>query len=390
MDNKRFIAVSALFGNNGIPEQIHIEELQRNPSLDPNEEDDLLDYDVVAFNNFKVFSTDPAHYLAGFKKITRQKVFVQRLAGFKEDLMPDTDEVEATEDYADIPDDVVNPIAGMQFLDEDDVILDGEEPPPIPIPTISRHDGLRQLFDLTSKVHTLDGADAIGSRFRVEKGDETILSADIIEQMKEFAEDRGGYIDDIDAIKRPHLSEEEISQLKAILGTLTDKAETSKPVEPAKDSVPELPPVQNPEAEVLPPKPDSAQAEPTKPITQIEPAPIQPKSVVPAADPSLQIRLRPGYEPPSWARTIMRTSYWNSARTSIELAFQKTKSTDYAVSSEGTLEITYWQNRMYEHKRGCSGPELVLFADYMFKVIRDLRAGADPNSAEYKHVYVNP
>jgi hypothetical protein len=371
MDNKRSQAILGLFGPEGVPSEEHLVELGKAPKIKKGEEDKLFQANVVAFNNFKAWSKDHLAYVEQLKT-TSQKVFLQRFLGVPEDTLPHEEPVTEQAEQKDTT--TPSPLAtkaiapGLDELgvdDEDDGKPIRKAKPakhhgspnsspkiePVAAPVVakpqpdSRQIALGHIFGSSSTSHLKSHVDAIGTRFRPEPGDNLVLPHETVEHMRLFAEDREGYIDSINNKTRPDLSESHIEHLKYLLHLLMDTGQ--KPDTDPNDGTP------------------------------IDPAP---KPLV---------EFKPATSPPPWAREVMSQSYWDKARTRIELAFENMKSSEPATKEAGRVSLAHWQQRMLEHKNGSSGEKLKLFGDYMLTVIRVLRMGANPKSPEYKHMYSN-
>ncbi len=328
MDHARCEAIKALFSKGAEPDQVHVEELIKDPHLLADEEDDLLDEDIDTFNNFKSFSNNPAAYIATLKT-SHQKICVQRLAGLPEDPMP--------EPSIEIP----KPVTGLTIGNLDDLVLDDETE----AQGDARQIGLQNLFDPASKHFSQEDVDAISQRWRLEREDASILSPVVHEQIALFASqvdcgDGEDYIDSIDDVIRPDLSDAERAKLKHLLHQLLN------------------PPNKNP-----------ATSSVARPVGD-------------------QVVLN--LEVPSWIRALHTTERWQKMRQIVEVVFANSRSTNPVVQADGQKRLNAWKLHAKECSEGYSGPNLIAFGEHMLKCVRDLEGGADPTSHIYRVFYINP
>lgn len=374
MDKTVLAAILALFSSKGAkPEQEHVEILKDLPRLTDDDADALMivpNIGIEAYNNYLEFLHDRVGHLATLKKVTRRKVFLQKLAGVHEDAMPD--EEETNEPSAVSTPDVqqtMKPVAGIaasddldlddDATDDDEAEEDGKDQPPgedasagkpkeIPERATRRHICLDNLFDPQSKTFSQADITAVLGRYRHEKDDELFMRRASIEQRGMFVDNREGYINGISRKSRPHLRNAQIVLLKSLLRQLVDD-------------------IKAPE------------------INDID------VGIVPVAAPTttstMKVVLRSDASAPAWAIAVMKTDYWKEVLKRIEKEFANAKSPKASVRAQADIEIRLWYDRMQKHKEGLYGPDLKTFGEYMIVVIRALQAGVDPTTPEYKHLY---
>lgn len=356
MDHARSEAIKALFSKGAEPDQAHVEELKKNPRLLADEEDDLLDEDIDAYNNFKAFSNEAATYIATLK-ISRQKVLIQRLAGLPEDPMPEQNGNPAHDAHAaNLP--PTPKVAGLVLGNLKDLVFDDDSPqqarvdlPKANPPTEAenpRHVALRRLFHPTSSQFSQEDVDVIGRRWRLEKEDAKFLSADVRGQIALFTSqvddgDDEGFIDGIDDSTRPNLSDEEREGLKQLLRQLLHQPETNNPVQPAAPTTIRL------------------------------------------VDDPITLNL----DVPYWIRALHATERWQQTRPLVEEVFAQSRHSDPVVRSNGQERLNAWKQHAKECSEGCCGIELVAFGERLLKVIRSLENGADPTGHAYQVFYIN-
>lgn len=364
MDNPKFVGISprfsaivALFSKGITPENKHVEELKKNPHPDLDEAEDLLALDSSAYNNFVAFDCDPVMYINDLDGNTLQKVFLQRLVGLPEDPMPEQNTHPAHDVNVADPPVAPKPVAGLALGNLNDLILDDDTPkPPVHLPKANppaevespRHIALRHLFHPTTLQFSQEDVDAIGQRWRLEKGDAKFLSSDVRGQIALFTSqvdggDDEGFIDGIDDGTRPDLTDEERERLKQLIRQLLNHPETDKPVQTT--------------------------------------APTTTKFV---GDPVLL-----DFNVPYWIRALHATERWQQTRPLVEEAFTQSRSSDPVVQKDGQARLNAWKLHVRECSEGDCGPELVAFGERMYKCISDLEGGADPTSHAYQMFYVN-
>lgn len=360
MDNRQIQAFDRLFNKNcpTKPTQEDVELVKDSLFLDPEDAEELRKFSAKAYRGLEEFLADQIIFIEGEIDDEPHRILLRDMAGMSD---PDAEPIVVNQEHT------TDPLEELVYVEE--------ESPPIPDEEDARITGLRNILDRYSKIHRPQDVIAIGSRIRPEKGDELLLSPQIIRQMTLLDEHGVDYVDNVDEETRPDLSEQELLNLRSLLGELV-RLRNKIPVQATTAPEP------NPE-----PVPDSARIIPPPPTG---PAPVAEVLPEPVAKPEAKRFFRPDFQPPHWARKVMSLPYWNQARTCIELAFEKTNSTDNAVRAEGTLELARWKQRMSEHKQGCSGKEYVLFGDYMLTLMRHLKSGLDPTSEDYQRIYINP
>lgn len=360
MDHARFEAIKALFSDGAEPVQAHVEELKKNPRLLADEENDLLDEGIDVFNNFKAFSNNAAAYIATLKA-SRQKSFLQRLMGLPEDPVPEQNGNPVHDVHATNPP-PAQKVAGLVLGNLNNLVLDEDTPqqvqaelPKTSSPTEAenpRHIALRHLFHPTSKEFSQADVDVIGQSWRLKKEDAKFLSADVRGQIALFTTqvddgDNEGYVDGIDEVTRPDLTDEEREKLKQLLRQLLKQPKTEQ------------------------------EAKPTASVNDI------PKNVNPVGDP-----ITLNFDVPPWIRALHATERWQKMRPIVEQIFARSRSSDPSERADGQKRLEAWKQHVRECSEGCSGPELVGYGERMRRCIRELEGGADPTSHVYYMFYI--
>ena len=267
-------------------------------------------------------------------------------------------------------------------------VLIGREEPKLP----PRHESQTNLFDPDSTGFSHLDVQAIGHRYALERGDEKVLSAAVIDQIDGFVSDPTSYIIGIDATARPKLDAEQIVQLQ---GLLTELSEQLPPLSNAKLPVAEPAPVEPPALVIPDPKPianpPTPQAKaPEPPVALPAPAPAPAPAVVTPV--SLAVIAVPNMgemrEMPRWVTWLHQDPRCAIARKKIEEAFADSRNSDPAIRKKGLENIAAWKRSVQLFHDGCAGPDLVNLGRHMLHCIFDHENNIDPNSAIYKHLYI--